>query len=113
MADSEICAWEPVRAFHAVLLQQLENGRANCGDSDKKLEFRRALVWNPVYRHDSTKPQPMADSCQKAGRKAGNKLAPAKPGTKACCAYNLGKCSSQSEHPCDLHICAYCLVVAC
>ena len=51
MVDATIYSWEPVQAFHAIWLQQLENGHAEWGDEVKKLEFRRALVWNPVHRN--------------------------------------------------------------
>ena len=54
MADAAIYGWESVRAFHAVWLQQLENGRVDWGDEDKKLEFWRALVWNKAREGHTT-----------------------------------------------------------
>ena len=64
-ADAEIYGWEPLRAFHAIWLQQLVNGKANWGDEDKKLEFRRALVWNLVHHMTSLKAQPTASHQQR------------------------------------------------
>ena len=48
MADASIYGWEPVRAYHGVWLQQLENRRAEWHNTEFKLEFRRALVWSPT-----------------------------------------------------------------
>ena len=48
MADAELYDWEPVRAYLAVWLQQIENGRVNWNDSEAKLEFHHALVWHPA-----------------------------------------------------------------
>ena len=55
MADAAIYDWESVWAFHAVWLQQLEDGRADWGDEAKKLEFWRALVWNKAIEGNTTK----------------------------------------------------------
>ena len=73
-------------AFHAIWLQQMENIRAGWGDEEKKVEFRMALVWNPVHRNSSTKSQPMVAPRQKAVKELGNKIVPAKLGTKSCAA---------------------------
>ena len=48
MSDAEIYGWETVHAYHALLLQQSENDRAEWKDTDAKLEFHRPLVWNLV-----------------------------------------------------------------
>ena len=45
IADAEIYGWAPVRAYHAVRLQQIENSQAQLLDADVKLQFRRVLVW--------------------------------------------------------------------
>ena len=81
MVDAVIYGWEPVRAFHAVSLQQLENGRAEWGDEEKKLEFRRTLVWNLVHRSSSTMSHPLAETRQNAGKESNGKSVPAKLGT--------------------------------
>ena len=46
MPDAAIHGWEPVQAFHAIWLQQLENVWAEWANKAKRFEFRRALVWN-------------------------------------------------------------------
>ena len=48
MADADTYGWEPIRAYHAVWLQQIENGCAEWKNTDIKLELCRALVWNTV-----------------------------------------------------------------
>ena len=45
MADVEVYGCAPVKAYYAVWLQQIENGRVQWSDSDAKPEFRRVLVW--------------------------------------------------------------------
>ena len=44
MADAAVYALESVQAYHAGLLQQLENGCANWGDETKKLKLRCSMV---------------------------------------------------------------------
>ena len=48
VADAAIYRWEPVRVYHAVWLQQLENGHADWDDKAKKLKFRHELVWGTL-----------------------------------------------------------------
>ena len=64
MSDASMYGWKPVRSYHWVWLQQLENGRAEWQDTDLKLEFRRALVWN-LARPTTSRPQP-SGALQKA-----------------------------------------------
>ena len=115
MADAAIYGWESMRAFHAVGLQQLENGHTDWGDEDKKLEFWKALMWNKsreVHTTKACKSFPAANTHQKTGIEATGRPTTAKPGTKACAPYNAGNCNAQAEHPMHLHICAYCLSAA-
>ena len=37
--DAESLVWEPVRAYYAVWLQQLEEGRTSWSDDEKKMEY--------------------------------------------------------------------------
>ena len=46
MSDVELYNWELVRAFHAIRLQQLEQGRVTWANEHVKLKYRRALVWH-------------------------------------------------------------------
>ena len=41
-------SWEPVRAYHAVWPQQVENSHVEWDDSEAKLQFCHALVWHTV-----------------------------------------------------------------
>ena len=106
MADVEICWCEPVRAFHGVWVPQLENGSGDWGDEEMKVELRTSYgaqfteatlaslsPWRPLGKRQA--------------RRLATSWCPAKPGTEACTAYNLGKCMSQDDHPRGLHICAY------
>ena len=40
MADVELYGWEPIRAFHAIWLQQLEQGCVTWADEEVKLKYR-------------------------------------------------------------------------
>ena len=89
MADASTYGWEPVRAYHGVWLQQLENGRDEWHDIELKLEFRHVLVWNSA-RTTTSRSQP-SDAPQKTAtsRKNQNKDTNPNPvpdslGTKAC-----------------------------
>ena len=53
MADSAIYGWEHVRTYHAVWLQQIENGHAEWEDTDIKLEFCRALILVPTFHRQA------------------------------------------------------------
>ena len=45
--DAKLYGWEPVHAYHAVWLQQLENHRVRWSDTKTKLEFCCGLVGTP------------------------------------------------------------------
>ena len=55
--DVDLYGWEPVWAFHAVWLQQLEEGCVTWADEEVKLKYRRALVW-----HRGTAPSQLASA---------------------------------------------------
>ena len=113
IADAAVYGWEPVQVFHAVWLQQLENGCADWGDEAKKPEFRCMLMWNPMHRSAPHKAQPSAQPQQKPGKDATGRPFMAKPRMKACVVLNTGKCITHADHPKELHICTYCFIVAC
>lgn len=48
MVDAATYGWEPLRIYHAVWLQQRENGWANWKKANCKLEFCQAFSWNEV-----------------------------------------------------------------
>ena len=72
MEDAEMYEWEPVWAYHAAWLQQIENGWADWKDVEIKIECRRALVLN-VVQHWTAKAQPSNTTRQKACKEADNK----------------------------------------
>ena len=46
MEDGETAGWPMVRAYHAVWLQHIEQGRATWEDETTRLKLRRSLVWH-------------------------------------------------------------------
>ena len=46
MEDGEHFGWPTVRAYHAVWLQHIEQGRATWDDENTRLKPRRSLVWH-------------------------------------------------------------------
>ena len=48
MSDSELYGWDKVRAYHAVWLNQLEQGQVSWDDQEEKLCFRCVLIWQPA-----------------------------------------------------------------
>ena len=48
VVDSELYGWEAVYAFHAVWLQQLEQGIASLEDAELKLSFHQVLFWHQL-----------------------------------------------------------------
>ena len=77
MSDAELYGWEPVRAFHAIWLQQLEQGRVAWDDEQVKLKYTWALVWHHVAGPSETAP---------VKKQVYN--VPANPGVSACEGYN-------------------------
>ena len=49
MGDAESYRWELVIAFHAIWVQQLEQGRVTWVDKDAKIKYRWALVWHQAF----------------------------------------------------------------
>ena len=98
MADAELYGWEPIRAFHAVWLQQLENGQVKWDDVKAKLWFHHTLVWHPATSMTSAKMVTGQAPLKKLGKEAMAYNIAENPDTKAC------SCFNQSDHPKSLHI---------
>ena len=46
ISDAEVYSWELVRAFHAIWLQQREQGRVTWpADEEVKLKYKQTIVW--------------------------------------------------------------------
>ena len=116
MEDADMYGWRAVVDYHAGWLQHLEQGRAACGDKDKKTQLRWALVWNcPVI---NPKANINASTTLQVTQAAAGQPRTAyvsqqvKPGDNACHAYNAGKCMDNSTHPLELYVCQFCLTAA-
>ena len=109
MADTEVYGWVPVRAYHVVWLQQIENGRAKWSDVNEKLEFCRALVWHAVPPTSRLKQAGSAPRPKKAAVQRSSTTVTMILGTKACSAFNKEGCTQQEDHRPDLHTWAYCM----
>ena len=105
MADAEVYGCNPVRDYHAVWLQQIENGRAKWSNEDAKLEFHRSLVWHTAPPATSDKLAATASPPKKPTKERIATIITAKPGTKASSAFNKDGCTQQDEYPTYLHIC--------
>ena len=60
MSDCDLYRWEKVRAYHGVLLNQMEQGCLSWEYSEQKVKFHQALLW-----HSATSP-PVPSSAQPA-----------------------------------------------
>ena len=98
MADASTYEWEPVQAYHAIWFRHLENGWVEWEDTDLKLEFCHALVWNSA-QHSNPSPMPPSAPRQPPANDTAPKPVTAEPGTKACALYNQGKCRAQPDQP--------------
>ena len=103
MEDAEANGGEPVRAYHTVWLQQLEQGRASWSDEDHKMKYCRALAW---YHVMATPPPPFCQNRQqpqpapgKAQRRGDTFIHMSKPCDMVCLAYDRGACSDNPSHP--------------
>ena len=103
MCDAQLYGWQRVRAFHGVWLNQLEQGRATWQD-EEKLRFRCAIVWHPATSSSATSSATRPSGGWKTHKAESEYNAPARPGTKACEAYNEGRCNNGAAHPDQLHI---------
>ena len=108
VSAADLYRCDRTRAFHSVWLNQLEQGRCTRMDNEEKLRFCRVLVWLPGTPCTSgpitTRTSLRKEQCKGAYN------ASARPGIKACKAYNQGRCSKDITHAGLQHICAYCLL---
>lgn len=97
MMDAAEYSFEGARNCHAIVLQQLEQGRVTWDDTERLLELRRTYAQR----------QPSNDQSGKSsGRDNGR-------GPLFCLKYQDGRCSHTGEHQTTRglvkHICAFCL----
>jgi hypothetical protein len=125
MEDAETHPWELVRAAHAILLQQIESGRASWEDKSNRQDIRVSHIHWPAQAagRRASKPAKAAAtfSTQAAATPStsyggGNTAAYTAPpptyaeaGDKACRDYNRRGCRNAAEHPEYIHCCDYCL----
>ena len=50
IADAGVYGWALVRAYHAIWLQQIENGRVQWMNAEPTVEVRGALVWRASHQ---------------------------------------------------------------
>ena len=96
--------WDKVRAYHGVVLNQMEQWHLSWKGTQEKLKFRQALVW-----HSASQPtvpslaQPTSSYTSSGTRKyhktAGQYNAQESPGTEACELFKQGMCHKGAEHP--------------
>ena len=109
MADTVLYECDKVRVFHAMFLNQLEQGQATWGDEEAKMRFKRALVWHQTTNvtQMATMSAPLPQKMQPRDSQTYNTTA--KLGSNAYQAFNQGNCLDGTAHPNDLHVCSYCL----
>ena len=108
MADAELYGWEPIWVFHAVWLQQLEQGHVTWADEAWSIDespcgtmsqhqVKQAGTRRIIHRKSNRKP-PRVSMCQ-----PGQVQGLAWVTTMAC------TCSNPTPHPKDLCACCYCI----
>ena len=80
------------------------------GQLEEELRFCWALVWHPVHSFPSPTTTTRTLPRTRQRKHSGSYNASVRPCTKACKAYNQGKCGKSSTDTNHQHICAYCLV---
>ena len=111
MEDGETFRWPVVRAYHAVWLQHLEQGRATWDDEATRLKLCRALVWHRMAPSSQPSATP-ATTTPQALTRGPRHMDPTHPADQACVAYNQVLCTSNVAHPANLHVCSFCLQTA-
>ena len=105
MEDAEMYPWPAVRACHAIFLQKIENRSCKWTSHEERHKLRRTHVWSQALLGSSR-----ATLSPRRQRSAIN-TTPAttiKSGQRFCSVYNKATCTSQDEHPRQLHACSYC-----
>ena len=80
LKDSDLYGWTRV-LFHAAWLNQIEQGRSSCSDTDSKLWLHRNLVWHATMLEHTSAPSSVAGAREKAPNLIQIYSAPATPGT--------------------------------
>ena len=107
MSDAQLYGWKCTRAFHVVFCNQLEQGRCTWFDEEAKMQFRRTLVWHPAHSSNACTNATRTSPKSRQRHSQASYNASVKPGTKACRAFNQGKCDNQASHGKQHYICAY------
>jgi hypothetical protein len=120
MEDAGMYGLEPVKAFHGVWLNHIEQGRATWHDEKTREKLRRQFVWNAPRHAPAATAQhvnkpvnfpnhaaPSSDRGQ-GRRRQYAPVVPAGPDNKPCKAFNLGTCSKGTSHPQADHVCSFC-----
>jgi hypothetical protein len=121
MEDAGMYGLEPVKAFHGVWLNHIEQGRATWHDEKTREKLRRQFVWNaprqaPIATatHHGNAPANFSNNAAPSssrGQGRRRQYAPvlaAGPDTKPCRTFNLGTCTKATSHPQADHVCSYC-----
>ena len=84
-----------------------------CGtQQDEKLKFQCAIIWH-LATSASAAPSILVEASIRKQQNVDFTYynAPAKPGTKACEAFNEGHCTSAAAHTSQLQFCSHCLAM--
>ena len=54
MADADLYGWEPIRAFHAIWFQQLEQSHVTWDNEEVKLKYQRATGNSPLQESSAS-----------------------------------------------------------
>ena len=108
MEDGETFRLPTVRAYHAVWLQHIEQGRATWNDETTWLKLHRSLVWHRMT--PMSQPSPTLATTSQAPTRAPRHTTTQRD--QACVAYTQGLCSTNVAHPADIHMCSFCLQTA-
>jgi hypothetical protein len=124
MEDAETHPWELVRAAHAILLQQIEGGRASWEDKANRHDIRVSHIHWPSQAAARRPSKPAKAAAPFRSQAAANPstsfgggntayIAPpptyAEAGDKACRDYNRRGCRNAADHPEYIHCCDFCL----
>ena len=98
MADSELYGWEKVQAYYTTWLNQLEHGRMSWDDLETNLGFHCAIIWH-CYHFYCSSINLSSTSLEEAEQTGLQLQCSSQAGTKACQAFNQGRCTDGSAHP--------------
>ena len=102
MGDAEFYGWERVRAYYEVWLNQLEQGQATWEEEEENIRFWYALIWYPSVSAFAASSTSVALSTRKQQKLGFAYSALARPGMKACKAFNGGSCTNVQPIPANV-----------